>query len=131
LLDAPFGPWLVGAVALGVAGYGAAQIVRGLSRKVEERLRLGELAPDERRLVVRVGRVGTVARGIVFGIIGVLLMRAAVRHDPEEAGGLGDALGTLAQQPYAPVLLGSMALGLGAYGAYQLVKARYRVIAAG
>jgi hypothetical protein len=58
-------------------------------------------------------------------------MRAAVRHDPEEAGGLGDALGTLAQQPYAPVLLGSMALGLGAYGAYQLVKARYRVIAAG
>ncbi|HET8625751.1 MAG TPA: DUF1206 domain-containing protein [Gemmatimonadales bacterium] len=131
VLDAPLGPWIVGAVAIGIAVYGVAQIVRGMGRKVEERLRLGELAPDERRLVIRVGRVGHVARGIVFGIIGVLLMRAALDHNPQEAGGLGDALATLARQPYSPFLLGGVALGLAAYGAYQLVKARYRVIAAG
>ncbi|MGH7517155.1 MAG: DUF1206 domain-containing protein [Gemmatimonadales bacterium] len=131
LLDAPWGPWLVGAVALGVAGYGVAQIARGLGRKVEERLRLGELPPEQRRLVVRVGRIGHVARGVVFGIIGALLMRAALAHDPRGAGGLGAALQTLERQPYAPVLLGAVAVGLAAYGAYQLVKARYRVIAAG
>jgi hypothetical protein len=130
-LHAPLGPWIVGAAALGVAIYGLAQIRRGLSSKVEERLRLGELPPDERRLVVRVGRVGTVARGVVFGIIGYLLLRAAIDHDPEKAGGLADALATLQRQPYAPVLLGGVALGLAAYGAYQLVKARYRVIAPG
>jgi hypothetical protein len=131
LLEAPLGAWLVGAVAIGVAAYGAAQIVRGLGRKIDERLRLGELPPDDRRLVVRVGRVGTIARGLVFGIVGYLLMRAALAHDPQEAGGLADALHTLERQPYAPYLLGGMALGLAAYGAYQLVKARYRVIATG
>jgi uncharacterized protein DUF1206 len=130
-LQAPLGPWLVGAAALGIAIYGIAQIRRGLSPKVEERLQLGELPPDERRLVVRVGRVGTVSRGVVFGIVGYLLMRAAIDHDPEKAGGLADVLTTLQRQPYAPVLLGAVAMGLAAYGAYQLVKARYRVIAAG
>ncbi|MGH7631258.1 MAG: DUF1206 domain-containing protein [Gemmatimonadales bacterium] len=131
LLDAPVGPWLAGAVALGVAGYGIAQFLRGLGRKGEERMRLGELPPDERRLVVRVGRVGHVARGIVFGIVGALLLRAALAHDASKAGGLGEALQILERQPYAPVLLGTVALGLAAYGVYQLVKARYRVIAAG
>jgi hypothetical protein len=131
VLDLPLGPWLVGAVALGVAGYGIAQIVRGFGPKVEERLRLGELAPDERRVVVRMGRIGTVARGVVFGLVGYLLFRAALEHDPREAGGLADALRALERQPYAPYLLGAVALGLAAYGAYQLVKARYRVIAAG
>jgi hypothetical protein len=131
LLEAPLGPWLVGMVAVGIVAYGIAQVVRGLGKKVEERLRLGELPPDERRLVVRVGRVGTIARGIVFGIVGYLLMRAALTHDPSEAGGLADALRTLERQPYAPYLLGAVALGLAAYGAYQLVKARYRVIPTG
>jgi hypothetical protein len=130
LMEAPLGPWLVGAVALGIAAYGVAQIARGLGRQVEERLRLGELAPEERRLVVRVGRIGHVARGVVFGIIGVLLMRAALAHDARGAGGVGAALQTLERQPYAPVLLGIVALGLAAYGVYELVKARYRVITA-
>ena len=131
VLQASFGPWLVGAVAVGIGIYGIAQIMRGLGPKVEERLQLGELPPDQRRLVVRVGRVGTVARGVVFGIIGYLLLRAALEHDPQEAGGLADALHTLQRQPHAPILLGAVAVGLAAYGAYQLVKARYRVIAAG
>jgi hypothetical protein len=131
LLEAPLGPWLVGAIALGIAAYGFAQIVRSLGRKIEERLQLGELEPDQRRLVVRVGRVGTIARGIVFGMVGYLLLRAALKHDASEAGGLADALHALERQPYAPYLLGAVAVGLAAYGAYQLVKARYRVIAAG
>jgi hypothetical protein len=131
LLEAPMGAWLVGIVAVGIAVYGVAQIRRGLGRKIEERLRLGELQPEERRLVVRVGRVGTVARGLVFGIIGYLLMRAALKHDASEAGGLADALHTLERQPYAPYVLGGVALGLAAYGAYQLVRARYGVFATG
>jgi hypothetical protein len=131
LLEVPLGTWIVATIAVGIGVYGIAQIRRGLGPKVEERLRLGELPPDERRLVVRVGRVGTVARGLVFGVIGYLLMRAALEHDPSEAGGLAAALHTLERQPYAPYLLGGVALGLAAYGAYQLVKARYGVIAAG
>jgi hypothetical protein len=131
LLDAPLGPWLVGLVALGLAGYGVAQIVRGFRRDAASRLHLGRLGPDERRMVLRAARAGLVSRGIVFGLMSIFLARAALQHDPTEAGGLGEALQTLARQPYAPFVLGAVALGLAAYGAYQLALARYRVIAAG
>jgi hypothetical protein len=131
LLSAPFGTWLVGLVALGVIGYGIWQIVRGMRDDAIDPMALGSLGPDERRLLLRAARIGFIARGVVFGTIGVLLVRAAREHDPNEAGGLGQALGTLARQPYAPFLLGGVALGLAAYGAYQLALARYRVIAAG
>ena len=40
LLEAPLGPWPWG-IALGIAAYGFAQIVRSLGRKIEERLQLG------------------------------------------------------------------------------------------
>jgi hypothetical protein len=41
---------------------------------------------------------------------------------------LGGALDALARQPYGPWLLGTVAIGLIAYGIYEFVKARYRVI---
>ncbi|HUR95910.1 MAG TPA: DUF1206 domain-containing protein [Gemmatimonadales bacterium] len=131
LMNAPFGPWLVGLAALGVAGYGVAQIVRGFRRDAISKMRLSELGADERRMVLRAARAGLVSRGVVFGLIALFLARAALHHDPSEAGGLREALQTLARQPYAPFVLGAVALGLAAYGAYQLALARYRVIAAG
>ncbi len=130
LMSFPFGTWLVGAVAVGVAAYGVAQIARGLLGKIDRQLALGGLGSDERRLVERAARVGLVARGVVFGIIGVFLANAALQHDPSEAGGLKEALLALERQPYAPFLMGAVAIGLAAYGAYQLARARYRVISA-
>lgn len=129
LMAAPLGPWLVGFVALALAGYAVAQIRRGLRGDIDRQLDLGRLGADERRLVVRAARTGLVARGVVFLIIGGFLAKAALEHDPSEAGGLREALHFLREQPYAPFLLGGVALGLAAYGAFQLVRARYRVIA--
>ncbi|MCP3141459.1 DUF1206 domain-containing protein [Pyxidicoccus sp. QH1ED-7-1] len=56
-------------------------------------------------------------------------MQAAIQADPGEAGGLGEALTALAEQPFGPWLLGAVALGLVAYAVYQLLEARYRRIA--
>ena len=72
--------------------------------------------------------VGLIARGVVFGMMGLFLVRAALQRDPSEAGGLGEALQELARQPYAPVVLGGVALGLAAYGAYQLALARWAAV---
>jgi hypothetical protein len=128
LMAFPMGHWLVAIAAAGVAGYGIAQIVRGLRGDIDRRLALGSLAPEERRAVVRAARIGMVARGVVFVIMGAFLLNASRERDPSEAGGLGEALEALRDQPYAPFLLGGVALGLAAYGAFQLVRARYRVI---
>ncbi|MDQ3136857.1 MAG: DUF1206 domain-containing protein [Gemmatimonadota bacterium] len=131
LLEAPFGVWLVGMVALGIAGYGVAQIVRGFRKDAISRMRIAGLDADQRRMVLRVARAGLVSRGVVFGLIALFLTRAALQHDAAEAGGLGQALRTIAEQPYAPFLLGAVAIGLAAYGAFQLALARYRLIAVG
>lgn len=40
------------------------------------------------------------------------------------------ALTDTAARPYGPVLLGIVAVGLGAYGVFQIAQARYRVIRA-
>jgi hypothetical protein len=79
-----------------------------------------------RLLAKRAGQVGLVARGVVFGIIGIFLVQAALRHRAEEARGLSGALRALEQQPYGPYVLGAVALGLVAYGLYMFVEARYR-----
>jgi hypothetical protein len=62
----------------------------------------------------------------VFLLIGFFLGRAAARHDPHQAGGVRESLLTLAG--IGRWALGAVALGLIAYGVYQLVEARYRRI---
>jgi hypothetical protein len=71
------------------------------------------------------------ARGVVFCIVGWLVIQSALTYDPSKSQGLQGALATLRQAAYGPYLLGIVALGLIAYGIFQLVKARYRVIRAG
>jgi hypothetical protein len=128
LMSFPFGIWLVAIVGASIAGYGLWRIWRAWRVKLDKRLSLGELNPATRRWVIAVSRFGIAARGIVFILLGTLLVIAAWRANPSEARGVGGALRTLEQQPYCPWLLGAVALGLIAYGVYEFVRARYRLI---
>jgi hypothetical protein len=69
--------------------------------------------------------VGTISRGIVFATAGILVVDAAVSFDPKESRGLDGALRTLADQPYGPWILGALALGLMAFGAFGFAAARW------
>jgi hypothetical protein len=60
--------------------------------------------------------------------MGAFLVQAAVQTEPDKALGLGGALRTLARQPFDPYVLGAVAIGLVAYGAFMFVMARYRKI---
>jgi hypothetical protein len=81
-----------------------------------------------RQAAVRSGQVGYIARGIVACIIGVLVMVAAFRHNPGEAGGLDAALKTLAAQPFGPYLLMLVSFGFLAFGVFCAFDARYHRI---
>jgi hypothetical protein len=74
--------------------------------------------------VRRVGVFGYVAKGVTFGIIGVLIGFAAINHDPKQAGGLDAALKTLSDQPFGTVALILVAVGLAAYGVYCFAAAK-------
>jgi hypothetical protein len=126
VLNIPGGQALValaGAVVIGVA---AAQAWRGCTMQFTEYLNLRQLSPTLRRTVVTLGKVGYIARGVVFGLIGFLVIVAAVSYDPEKARGFDAALRELAAQPYGPWLLVTIAVGLACFGVYSFAEARYR-----
>jgi uncharacterized protein DUF1206 len=129
LMAVPFGPWLVAIVGLGLAAFGVAQIVKGVRGRGVEPTRSTDA--QIQRALERAAQIGLIARGVVFGMMGLFLVRAARQHDPSQAGGLAEALQELARQPYAPVVLGAVALGLTAYGAYQLALARWAAVPTG
>jgi uncharacterized protein DUF1206 len=126
LLSQPLGPLLVAMVGLVVVGVGVSQFVQAYRASFREKLREDEMNDAERQAVEAVGRVGYVARGVSFGVIGGFLVLAGVQTRPDQAHGLSGALATLASQPFGPWLLGLVAVGLMAYGGYMLIAARYR-----
>jgi hypothetical protein len=68
VLDWPAGRWLVGAVGLGIVGYGLWNGYRALSRNFEKDLKVEQMGADERRVVCTVGRAGVAAPGGGFGL---------------------------------------------------------------
>jgi hypothetical protein len=125
----PAGELLVWIAALGIAGYGLYQLYRAYASKLGRQLNLGALGADTLRWVVGVSRFGIAARGVVFCLIGLFLARAATQHDAAQAGGLRKSMGLLAEIGQWPFVV--VALGLVAYGVYELVNARYRQIRVG
>jgi hypothetical protein len=129
VMDKPFGRIAIGLAGLGIVAYGIFQLYKAFKGDdLDKRLNLEGSAVATRRRVVAVARAGTAARGVVFAIIGWLVIQSAMQYDPAKAKGLEAALATLRQAAYGPYLLAAVALGLMAYGVTQLVKARYRVI---
>ena len=125
-LAQPGGRWIVvacGAVAMGVGGY---QIWRAYRASFVKKLERSEMSPSERRWAVRTGRLGLLARGIVFPIIGWYFVQAGLRMDASQAQGTGAALRDVAGAPLGSVLLPVVAFGLIAYAALMVVNARYR-----
>ncbi len=128
LMSKPFGRWLVMLAGVAVIVSGGYQLYDAWTKKFRKRLKLQEMSAEEERLATRTGQAGLAARGVVFLLSGWFLIQAGLRFNPSEARGLGGALETLARQPSGPWLLGLVALGLLAYGAFSFLQARYRRI---
>jgi hypothetical protein len=130
VMSEPFGRWAVALAGAIVIGYGVYQLYRAVTSKLGNQLRLERASGPARRLMVATSRFGMAARGIVFGVIGESLIRAAFRHDSRAAKGTSGALREIASQPFGAWLLIIIGIGLAAYGVYSFVNARYRVIKA-
>ena len=71
------------------------------------------------------GRLGHAARGVVFATVGWLIARVALGGSTRDVGGSQAALETLRDTPWLFYLT---AAGLGLFGLFSLVMARYRRI---
>jgi hypothetical protein len=126
LLSHPWGPWVVVAAGVSVVVIGIVLVAMGVREDFAEKLREDGMKPWQRRWLPRLGVFGYVSRGVVVGIIGVFLVKAAFTRDAGEYVGVDGALHRLASAPLGPLLLTVVALGLAAFGAYSLVEARWR-----
>jgi hypothetical protein len=124
----PGGQVLVGIVGAVIVIIGVALVLEGLRRKFLKYLQTSQMSPQTRRVVEWLGTIGTAARGVVFALVGVLVIEAAVTYKPAKAGGIDKALLTLRNQPFGQVLLILAALGLITFGIYGLCEARWRKV---
>jgi hypothetical protein len=132
LFALPLGRWLVGIAGLIVIGGGLYELYKAYSIDFSEHFRWNEMNGTERTWVVRLGRLGLAARGVVQGLIGLFLVQAALLFDPGKVQGPGGALQSLGQPPFGLWTVGVVAVGLAAYGIYMLAAARYsRIVTRG
>jgi hypothetical protein len=124
-LGIPGGAVLVWGAAVAVVAIGLYTLVRGITGGFMRDIDL-PAAPDRWEPVIEtVGRIGYVAKGIAFGLVGVLLARAAASEDVSTATGLDGALTAVANVQAGPWLLTAVAVGFAAFGVYALARARY------
>jgi hypothetical protein len=101
---------------------------RGVTKKFLKDSKVEEMKPEVKKWITRVGTVGHLARMVVFGLVGIFLVKAAIDYNPRQAVGLDGALAKLTHYSYGPLLLGVVAAGLIAFAVYSLSDARYRRI---
>ncbi|SNS90015.1 protein of unknown function [Geodermatophilus pulveris] len=121
----PAGRWIVLLLGLGIVGIGGYLVHKGITKRFLKEIDLREAPPEATRLVTRLGQAGYPAKGVSFGLVGALLVWAAVTYDPADASGLDSALRSLLTVPFGQWLLTVVAVGIAAFGAYCLVRARY------
>jgi hypothetical protein len=124
----PAGRWLVGAAGLVFLGVALFQLIRGIRKKFLEDSKTEQMHELALEWLTALGVVGHVARAIVFGLVGIFLVKAARDRRANEAIGLDGALTKLHHAAYGDALLGFAAAGLIAFSVFSLVEARYRRI---
>jgi hypothetical protein len=123
VLTLPVGGFVLGAAGVVVAAVGVGFVWMGIRRSFHGKVRLPD-GPRGHALSV-LGIVGFVAKGIALGTVGVLLVVAAVKVEPDTAGGLDGAVSALIALPAGPLVAGLVGCGFLAYGVFTIFRARY------
>jgi hypothetical protein len=122
------GTWIVGIAGAIVIGVGIEQGYKAIKKSFLEKSKTERMSPRLKSAFTAFGVAGHLARGVVFALMGYLLIRAAIDYNPKQAVSLDAALQELADADYGPWLLGIVSAGLIAFGLYALADARYRKV---
>ncbi len=126
LMQKSYGPYLVGFIALCLLGKAIFQIYKAYSGKFRDDVSESSLSQNERKTLIRAGKIGFISRGIVSGIVAFLFFKVAT-------GSGGDTGGKVAafeflQNNFGASVMGIVALGLVAYAVFMFIQAKYAQI---
>jgi hypothetical protein len=125
LMNLPAGQWIVAAVGVAIVVYAAGVAWRGWTEKFANNLETEGKLGWSGAAYLLLGKVGHIAKGIAFGIVGGLFVYAGVTHESGDTGGLDQALQKVLQQPFGPYLLLVIAVGIVCYGLFCFAWARH------
>lgn len=125
MMSQPFGSWMVIAAGIILGTIGIYQVYYGLSEKYKKHVRSIDIHDTTSSFLVAAGKVGYVARGIVWLLLSYMLLNAGFSHNSSEAGDTGKAFRLLESGTMGSYLAGAVGLGLIAYGLFSFIRARY------
>lgn len=125
LMNNPGGQVLVGAIGVGIIAAGVGLLVVAWRESYLDRIDDRALRGSSGTTYKWLGRAGHVAKGISYGVVGGLFLYAAFTHEAKKSGGLDQALRTVLDQPFGPLLLGAIGLGFAAYGLFCFATVRH------
>ena len=120
-----YGSILLLIIALIIAGNGIYQIWYGLSSKFKDHVSGADLGNSNAGFLLKSGKIGYTARGIVWLVIAYILIRAVLHANASEAGDTSKSFSFVETSTYGSYLLGGLGLGLVAYGVFCLLRAGF------
>jgi hypothetical protein len=125
LLELPGGAWLVGAAGAALIAVSIGQFVVLARRGYTTELDLEGRSRRLRRAIHAMAWYGYSARGVILGVLGYFLLRAAALRDPQEAGDTDTAFDFIGGGLIGDSAFFVVALGTVAYGVFMYLNARY------
>lgn len=125
IMASPMGHWVIGLIGLAVIASGVQQISKGFNNSFDKQFETYAMSAEEVKISTQLGRFGTATRGLIFALIGGLMVLAVYYSNPNQAIGIDTVLKTILSQPFGIWLLGIVALGLIAFGIYSMLSAAW------
>lgn len=125
ILALPAGKWVAIGLGLVAIGVGIGQFVVAYKATFKEDFKRGEMKKAEKEIVDNLGRMGMVARGVTFTLVGWFVIQGGLHQDASRVHGYGGAFVFLLGQPFGHVLLAAVAIGFIALGLHSFASARW------
>jgi hypothetical protein len=123
VLALPLGRGLIALIAAGFAAVALGLAVKAFQAPYRDHL---DATEQQRAMAVILGSFGILTRAFVFLVFGISLGIAAYDSNSRQTLGLAGVFRTLEQQAYGGLLLGIAALGLLAFGFFEIIEAATR-----
>jgi hypothetical protein len=125
ILAYPAGRWIAVGIGLVAIAVGLGQFVIAYKATFRKDLKRSEMDQTEKKIVDQLGRMGMVARGVTFTLVGWFVFQGGLHQDPAQVHGFGGAFQFLLTQPFGRVILAAVALGFIALGLHSFACARW------
>jgi hypothetical protein len=119
----PLGRFLIALIAVGFAAVAIGLTLKVFRAPYRDAL---DATEGQRTMAVALGSFGIMTRAFVFLVFGCLLAIAAYDGNSQEVGGFGGVLRAMQHHAYGSVMLGIAAIGLLAFGFFQIIEATVR-----